>query len=101
MRPLTDMETWALGSMMARRWESASDDARASGSGERWVVTRMFLRPARSLTNLRARGRWRAARSAAAAEPAAVSTQDSTKEVIGGCLARTVGWVGPLAVVVL
>ena len=80
-RPLIDMPTLAVFSLLLSRVHRARPLARASGSGCWWVVTRMFFLSARSSKSLWARGLPRERRSTATAESATISTQDSTNAV--------------------
>src|SRR5438128_2825132 len=82
MVPLTEREILASFNLARRSTRRARLEARASGSGCWWVVMRMFFLPLRMLSSFLARGRWRDSRSTETARPMAVSTQDSTKEVI-------------------
>src|SRR5947209_7529755 len=83
MVPLTESETLASFNLAFRSTRRARLEARASGSGCWCVVMRTFFLPLRMLSSFLARGRWREPRSTETARPMAVSTQDSTNEVIG------------------
>src|SRR6185295_14041344 len=83
MVPLTDRVIFASLSFALRSTRRARLEARASGSGCWWVVIRIFFLPLRMLRSFLARGRWREPRSTETARPMAVSTHDSTNEVIG------------------
>src|SRR6266568_5856029 len=94
MVPLTERETLASFNLARRRTRRARLEARASGSGCWWVVIRIFFLPLRMLSRFLARGRWRERRSTETARPMAVSTQDSTNEVIGAASLASSGIVG-------
>ena len=79
------------GSFCVSSVQSAVHEARASGSGYLWVVMRIFFLPLRMLSSFLARGRWREPRSTEMARPTAVSTHDSTKDVIG---VASLAWSG-------
>src|SRR2546421_9175539 len=87
MVPLTERLIFASFNFERRRTRRARLDASASGSGCWWVVMRIFFLSLRMLRSFLARGRWRERRSTETARPMAVSTQDSTKEVMPASLA--------------
>jgi hypothetical protein len=82
--PLMDKVAFVPGIVSVMSVQTPIALASASGSGCWCAVTRMFFLPASAASSRRARGRPlpRAWRSACTAEPATVSTQDSTKAVI-------------------